>query len=563
MGSGTDYRLRKLKMPLFNGDDVYDWVYQAERFFDIQGLFTSGEHLRAMMMCLEGPALSWSRWSTTKEPFRTWEEFKIRMLIRFQYSQAGSLHEQFFSISQNGTTQDYVMTFENMATQLLGLQEEVQEGILIKVLKPDLWIAVRTQKQVGVRQAMELALLIDEAGKGVAAKPPNKIEGGVLRASTGTTGAGTGKAPFKRMTKAEMADKIAKGLCYRCDRKFRPGHRCLEKSLQVLWVGEDEGEEEEDKGEEHAHLDMVEVFAQSVVGLTSPHTMKLRGNINGFKVVVLIDSGATHNFLSIKLVGPLNVMVTGKRQTGVVLGNGKSETSVGLCRGLKLELLGLVVIDDFYPLKLGSTDVILGMKWLRQLGDTRINWRKLIMTFQHGGEQVTLHGEVGLHRGAASLQALSRGLADIAEGYMLSLVDLGGLEMPESQVHPDLDDLLTDFSNVFSMPAGLPPSRDHEHAIILKGGAEPINVRPYRYPQLQKDKIERLVGEMITTGIIRSSTSPYLSPILLVKKKDGSWRFCVDYRALNKSTVLDKFPIPVIDELLDELHGATIFSNWI
>lgn len=89
----------------------------------------------------------------------------------------------------------------------------------------------------------------------------------------------------------------------------------------------------------------------------------------------------------------------------------------------------------------------------------------------------------------------------------------------------------------------------------------PVNVRPYRHPPNQKDAIEAMVKELLESGVIRPSQSPFSSPIVMVKKKDGLWRMCVDYRELNKHTVKDKFPIPVIEELIDELNGSVVFTK--
>lgn len=99
--------------------------------------------------------------------------------------------------------------------------------------------------------------------------------------------------------------------------------------------------------------------------------------------------------------------------------------------------------------------------------------------------------------------------------------------------------LIKDYKKVFQLPQRLPPSRNREHSITLQLGSSPIKARPYRYSFAQKNEMEKLIREMLAAEIIRPSISPFSSPVLLVKKKDGGWRFCVDYRALSKATVPD------------------------
>ena len=110
------------------------------------------------------------------------------------------------------------------------------------------------------------------------------------------------------------------------------------------------------------------------------------------------------------------------------------------------------------------------------------------------------------------------------------------------------------------LPSELPPARPEDHTIMLIPGSTPPNHPPYRVSLMQQEEIMKQVRELLEKGLIRHSTSPYCSPVLLVQKKDDTFRMCIDYRSLNKITIKNRFPIPRIDDILDKLQGASTFS---
>ena len=112
-------------------------------------------------------------------------------------------------------------------------------------------------------------------------------------------------------------------------------------------------------------------------------------------------------------------------------------------------------------------------------------------------------------------------LKEEEEGYILTSSN----QQQNEEGLGEIQKLLQEFSDVFQLPQGLPPKRDHDHAIILKEGAEIPNIRPYRYPHYQNNEIEKIVNEMLQARTIQHSVSPFGSPVILVRKKDGGWCF--------------------------------------
>lgn len=355
-----------------------------------------------------------------------------------------------------------------------------------------------------------------------------------------------------------------------------------------MQLPEEEEETSETKDSQEFHdAEEVELFTPSqpvqshltlhfMMGIHTFKTMRITGSAFGKPIHVLIDCGSTHNFFDLDYAKKTGCKLKETTPFYVDLAGNKRIISKYECKNFTWRMQGVQFHTDIMILPLGGCDMVLGIQWLVTLGDIMWNFSDLRMVIPNGNKKVVLRG-IQPHSvkfmTSKQTQKLLQNLSDIALTCIGSVTHVDGhFEKEPNSSGPSLlsleaqpfklgDELLLKFKDLFEEPQNLPPSRAHDHAITLKEGTIAINLRPYRYPAIQKNEIEKIIQEMLETGMIRESRSPFSSPIILVKKKDGSWRLCVDYRELNSHTIKDKFPIPVIEELLDELYGTSIFSK--
>ncbi|GJZ85087.1 retrotransposon-related protein [Tanacetum coccineum] len=284
---------------------------------------------------------------------------------------------------------------------------------------------------------------------------------------------------------------------------------------------------------------------------------------------ILIDNGSTHNFICPDVVESMRLSLQSTKVFKVYIGSGVTLMCENVCAQVDLNLQGLDIKVDLYVLPMQGPDVVLDIQWLQQLGKVTHDYAQQVMEFTLSNTTHTLTGDASLRMKKISLHSMqalldSEEIYGVYECHGFSLQDegaVGGASSSTSTVHNEIEQLLVRYESLFQIPTRLPPSRVIDHRNHLLPSTKPVNVGPYRYPHYQKGEMEKLVQEMLNQGIIRFSQSPFSSPVLLVKKKDGSYRFCVDYRALNTVTIKDKFLIPTADEMFNELGGASIFTK--
>ncbi|GJR00739.1 putative reverse transcriptase domain-containing protein [Tanacetum coccineum] len=286
--------------------------------------------------------------------------------------------------------------------------------------------------------------------------------------------------------------------------------------------------------------------------------------LNNRYASILFDTGADRSFISTAFSSLINIALTPlENDYDVELADGKIVRVDTIMRGFTLNFLNHPFNIDLMPVELGSFDVIIGMDWLRRCHAVIVCNEKLVRV-PYGNETLNFRGNKSNDGKESRLTIISCSKAQeyMAKGCQIFLAHISAKKEEDKSEGNQLKDVpvIQDFPEVFpeDLP-GLPLARPVEFQIDLIPGAAPVARAPYRLAPSEMKELSEQLQEISDKGFIRPSSSPWGALILFVKKKDGSFRMCIDYMKLNKLTVKNRYPLPRIDDLFDQLQGYSIY----
>ncbi|KAF5805273.1 putative nucleotidyltransferase, Ribonuclease H [Helianthus annuus] len=293
--------------------------------------------------------------------------------------------------------------------------------------------------------------------------------------------------------------------------------------------------------------------------MNDPNVVMGKFLLDDIYVTVLFDSGADTSYMSLKMSKLLKRTPTPLNTKHVVeLANGKSVEATHVVKGCNIVLAGQAFSIDLIPIVLGSFDIVIGMDWLSQHHAEILCKEKVIRIPRSSQEPLEVQGD----KSGAVVVIISflKAQKCLRKGHTAILAIVTDAASKEKRVE-DIP-VVRDFPQVFpeDLP-GLPPHRQVEFQIELAPGAAPIARAPYRLAPTELEELSKQLQELLEKGFIRPSSSPWGAPVLFVKKKDGTFRMCIDYRELNKVTVKNRYPLPRIDDLFDQLQGSSYYSK--
>ncbi|XP_012857031.1 PREDICTED: uncharacterized protein LOC105976303 [Erythranthe guttata] len=565
----------RLEFPRFDGTNPRSWLFKCQGYFQLVTNLTEKQKVTLAGLNFEGRAAVWFSHLLQQGSDYTWDQFVGLVAARFEELKEAKVLSELMKLKVTTSLEDYISRFEELKSYLMmfntrvydeeffmtcfesGLPEDNQQFSSLFEAKNLQQAFDQTRKQEALLEAIaKRGKLHSKPMTSQAFQPKRLLQHNHQNTQTALVKANPTQAnhpPRKNLTLSEMRARREKGLCFNCDEQYQPGHKCKYTQLYMVMTSAEEeahllAMSSMEQVENEEQMENVEVSLNAIAGQSGARTIKVQGELEKGAIKILIDTGSTHSFICEQLAQQLNCVTTEAKPMLVTVANGGKMMSRQVVEGLKWWIQGEPFSFPLRLLKLGGYHIILGCDWLWENSPVKFDYKRRFIKIRRGEQKLLITAE-----------------EEGNESQLLSLTPMEkiGPYTPSLQlsVPTEIAELLKQFEELFLEPQGLPPIRGTEHQIILKPDAVPKQLCPYRYSHSSKNEIESIVEELLRNGTIRNSQSPFASPVLLVKKKDLTWRMCVDYMYLNTMTVKHDYPIPVIDELLDELNGPKWFTK--
>ncbi|XP_062230691.1 uncharacterized protein LOC133928395 [Phragmites australis] len=516
-------KLPKLHFPTFDGTSPKLWKSRCEDYFDLYSVH-SDIWVKVSLMHFSGAAARWLQSVESRIRQLDWHQFCLLVHERFGRDHHDILIRQLFHIRQTGSVSEYVDQFSELIDQLNAYESITDPRYyimrFIDGLKDDIRSIVLIQRPQDLDSAFVLAALQEEVADSSRKKEYRKQEF-LLSKHTPRSPQPLPLPPPPHLPRAQVGaddrrtteavrtsidDKMAslrayrraKGLCHKCSERWSREHKCAPTVqlhvLQEVWdLFQDEevesaSEQPQSMQEEHIFMALSEA---AFTGQETPRTMKFNGHIQKEPLLILIDSGSSHSFLSATVAAHLQGISALCPPIKVHVANG----ALLYCTSELVHAEWFINSYQFHStlknLPLPQYDLILGMDWLEAFSPMKVHWGHKWMSIPYNGHSVLLQGMVPTFPACSLIS--------------LCMITDQSTQSPAPAIPTCIQSLLQEFAAVFATPSELPPSRTCDHHIPLIPGARPFSIRQYRYAPALKDKIEKQVSEMLQTGVIQPS----------------------------------------------------------
>ncbi|XP_022040589.1 uncharacterized protein LOC110943141 [Helianthus annuus] len=596
----------RTSVPEFDGDTLnpenfIDWLAVVEEVFEFKEV-PEDKRVPLIATRLRGRASAWwkqlklSRERMGKSKVTTWRKMKKCMRANFiPHNYQRLMYQRLQNLKQGSkTVEDYTTEFYQLVARN-DIQETEDQLVsrYIGGLRLSIMESVNLFDPLTISDAHQRALLFEKQTRRSGGSASSALTGG----SSGSGNVASRFVPNQAKPGGGAVGSSSEGAgtssmkCFNCGEMGHRQAECKKAGKRHLYNEPDGWEDDDEVGEtyedgpvydeepEYEEEEVAGDVGLSLVVRRSCYTPKasdddwLKHNIFHSTCTVLgkvctfvIDSGSCDNLVSEEAVRKLGLKTENHRKPYKLQWLKKGGEVQVSTRTLVSFSVGKTYKDDVWcdVVPMGACHLLLGRPWEYDRC-VEHNGRSNTYSFMFDNVKITLlpnkPKEVAA-KPTGTLLTLSQFENELEVGddvfVLIGKEVVDGVNIPDAMVP-----LLEEFSDVFpnELPDGLPPLRDIQHHIDLEPGSQLPNRPHYRMSPGEHEELRRQVEELISKGHVRESMSPCAVPALLTPKKDGTWRMCVDSRAINKITVRYRFPIPRLDDLLDQISGATIFTK--